>query len=819
MHGPLGANFSGAPIGSLLFIEVCAGCARLSQTMAAKGFKVMAVDQKSNRHKQLFPTISIDLADDEAVQYLISLLTKPGAVFYLHCAPPCGTASRARERRLSFALRKRGVKEPKPLRSSSHPHGLPHLQGVELRRVTTANSVYRNVAAICRAALKAGCYVSIENPSRSYMWETEWMLSLIAEFQLQEIKFQQCMWGSERDKWTSFFSSCQWLSFLAVSCDGSHSHAAWGVTFQDGGYSFNTAQEAEYPHKLCLAIANAAYDHALKSGCFVANKKTKLNNGLPSSMSAAAGRQPRGNKCPEIIPEFDFTMECRWTLPPPRKTPRMLTSDELQTLQLQAPSKILSYLPSGDATDESKTPSAKIGVYRTCDKFMEEAIKLKHPFDDSSSIDEQLKQNIFDLMTLGCDEVARRRQLTIDYYASRKAELSEAEAVIHGALHPRRRRLVEDKAFILFREMCVDAGIDDPELCDLLVNGTPLVGKSGSSNLFEAEDNIPAMSDVQLMKSSRWSRKMLSGRKTHGAADPHVEAEIWKGALEESEKGWLCGPMTEQEVIDKYGPLFVASPRFGLQQTDKVRPIDDMSVSLVNSSFSASYKLSLDGVDGISILSRTFLEAVSEDRQVCIPMSGGCYLKGVLHPSLTVDDARNLFGRTLDLEAAYKQMLVRESSLWASILLINEPGVGGRFFASEVLPFGASASVYSFNRVSRAIHTIGARLFSLIWACYYDDFPQVDIGKSGGNEQVIAEKLLDLIGWRYSRKESKRQPFCKTFSALGVVFDFSLANEKKIVVRNKDSRVDQVCSEIDKILECGSFSTPSSCLAYESLPC
>lgn len=168
--------------------------------MAAKGFKVMAVDQKSNRHKQLFPTISIDLADDEAVQYLISLLTKPGAVFYLHCAPPCGTASRARERRLSFALRKRGVKEPKPLRSSSHPHGLPHLQGVELRRVTTANSVYRNVAAVCRAALKAGCYVSIENPSRSYMWETEWMLSLIAEFQLQEIKFQQCMWGSERDK-------------------------------------------------------------------------------------------------------------------------------------------------------------------------------------------------------------------------------------------------------------------------------------------------------------------------------------------------------------------------------------------------------------------------------------------------------------------------------------------------------------------------------------------------------------------------------------------------------------------------------------------
>ena len=160
-------------------------------------------------------------------------------------------------------------------------------------------------------------------------------------------------------------------------------------------------------------------------------------------------------------------------------------------------------------------------------------------------------------MTLGCDEVARRRQLTIDYYTNRKAELSDTEAVIHDALPPHRRRLVEDKAFFRFREMCFDAGIDDPELCDLQVNGTPL---TGSSNSFEAEDNIPAMSDVQFMKSSRWSRKMLSGRKNQGVADPHVEAEIWKGALEESEKGWLNGPMSEQEVIDKYGPLFVCRP-------------------------------------------------------------------------------------------------------------------------------------------------------------------------------------------------------------------------------------------------------------------
>ena len=72
---------------SLLCIELCAGCARLSATLYARGFKVMAIDQKQNRHKQLHATIALDLASDEAVQYLKSLLRQPGVVLFLHCAP------------------------------------------------------------------------------------------------------------------------------------------------------------------------------------------------------------------------------------------------------------------------------------------------------------------------------------------------------------------------------------------------------------------------------------------------------------------------------------------------------------------------------------------------------------------------------------------------------------------------------------------------------------------------------------------------------------------------------------------------------------
>lgn len=230
--------FAGAPVGSLCCFELCAGCARLSLALSTKGFQVTAVDQKSNRHTQLFPTVALDLADDEAVQYLSSLLKQKGLVFYFHCAPPCGTASKARERRLPRKLR-RMIKEPKPLRSLLFPHGLPTLQGVDLRRVTTANAIYKNLAFLCEVAILSGCFISIENPSKSYMWQTKWMQRLIKRFNLVEVKFQQCMWGGKRDKWSSFFTSAPWLQHLEKACDGSHSHLPWGVGFADGKFKFS----------------------------------------------------------------------------------------------------------------------------------------------------------------------------------------------------------------------------------------------------------------------------------------------------------------------------------------------------------------------------------------------------------------------------------------------------------------------------------------------------------------------------------------------------------------------------------------------------
>ena len=799
---PLGNPFDGAPIGSLCFIELCAGCARLSLAMSSQGFKATAIDQKSNRHKQKFPTVCLDLADDDSVRYLLTLLKQPGLVFYLHAAPPCGTASRAREKKISWKLKAQGVKEPKPLRSELHPLGVPGLSGSDLRRVTTANSIYRNVARVCRQAMLVGAYVSIENPSRSYLWMTKWMQDLIKEFGLIDIQFQQCMWGGERDKWSSFYTNAPWLQSLRKMCDGNHTHKPWGVSWKGSSYSWNTAQEAEYPTVLCDHIAQEAKRAAIAAGAIQTSPeppKQKKRKATTSLQAAAAGRQPRGNKFPELIAEFKYTLETNW-LSVATKTPRMLTPTELNKHAI--PNGKLLSIEMGENDGES---TAKIGVYRSCEEFIEQAIQLQHPFDNNSMVSDDIKCNIFELFTKGCKWVDDIRQATLKHYEGRKQALSEAEGTIHEGLAPGRAEIVREKAFLLLEEMCRDAEIGDAGLLDLQVLGTSLVGVSGTSPLFEEVPAQPSLTVEPLMRSSRWSRRMLMGRSTQQSTSVAAEEAVWKGALDEVEKGWLVGPLSEEQVVTQYGPLYVASPRFGLQQSDKVRAIDDMSISLVNSSFAVSYKLDLDGVDGISVLAKTMLDAVDGYRKVKLTLSNGKVLEGRLHNSFSIDQARDLCGRTLDLEAAYKQMLVRESSMWASILLVSKPGDGKKMFASKVLPFGASASVYSFNRIARAIHMVGVRIFKLVWTNYFDDYPQLDVVASGDSSQSTAESLLKLIGWKFSEKENKRCPMSKTFGALGVEFDLSNSRRGEVLVANKQSRVDQVCGDIDNILETASF--------------
>ena len=94
-------------------------------------------------------------------------------------------------------------------------------------------------------------------------------------------------------------------------------------------------------------------------------------------------------------------------------------------------------------------------------------------------------------------------------------------------------------------------------------------------------------------------------------------------------------------------------------------------------------------------------------------------------------------------------------------------------FKMETLPFGATASVSAFLRLSQAIKVIGITCGNLVWSLFYDDF--VCVCRAGTEDQTdrMVRLIFKSLGWSLSLGDEKDKPFASRFQALGVEFDLS----------------------------------------------
>ena len=248
----------GLPSGPLS-VEICCGSANLSLHLRKQGFEIFPVDHKENRFTPRVPFHSLDLTVPSGQARLWEILSSQSLSF-VHMSPPCGTASRAREKRISEADRARGIPEPQPLRSEQFPLGLPTLAADfphEVARVRKANIIYRlcaDVAAFCSHRLVPW---TLENPSNSLFWYIPFVSDLLSLSSVEDVVFQSCMHGGRRDKRTRLrCGPSPAFSILSVMCDGSHDHLPWGAS---GRGHFHTADEAEFPDLLCARLSLCAW--------------------------------------------------------------------------------------------------------------------------------------------------------------------------------------------------------------------------------------------------------------------------------------------------------------------------------------------------------------------------------------------------------------------------------------------------------------------------------------------------------------------------------------------------------------------------------
>ena len=114
----------------------------------------------------------------------------------MHLAPPCGTASAARNIQPG----------PPPLRSARFPMGLPNLGFVQRQRVGKANFLYAWTCKVILMLSAKGTAWSVENPASSLMWITDPFLQLLEAIpDLIAFSFHTCKCLQPKEKKTQRF--------------------------------------------------------------------------------------------------------------------------------------------------------------------------------------------------------------------------------------------------------------------------------------------------------------------------------------------------------------------------------------------------------------------------------------------------------------------------------------------------------------------------------------------------------------------------------------------------------------------------------------
>jgi hypothetical protein len=114
--------------------------------------------------------------------------------------------------------------------------------------------------------------------------------------------------------------------------------------------------------------------------------------------------------------------------------------------------------------------------------------------------------------------------------------------------------------------------------------------------------------------------------------------------------------------------------------------------------------------------------------------------------------------------------------------------------------FGATSSVYCFNRTARAVWFLLNKIMKIMALQFYDDYPILDAKCLGPSTTAAATFLLDILGFTYATEGDKNLGFDKVFSMLGIEVDLTNLPRGSLLVRNKPKRVTDVKAMIHSII-------------------
>ena len=763
-----------------VFLELCTGSATLSAEVKRLGVEVLVFDHESNRHQSKCKVICLDLSLPHAFERIVELVTKCN-VLGVHMGPPCGTCSKARGIPMPD-----GSAGPQPLRDDNYLLGLPNLGFRDKQRVTAANNLYEKLGLLVETLERLQIPWTIENPTNSFLWDLPYFAFAMAHGTKHDC--HACAFGSSRKKLTSFLSNRDEFGALSRFCQdvAPHEHESWG--YDHVNKCFNTAKEAEYPTMMCqqyVRVLQKFLDTDLLPGQSVRR--------LPQS-------QPKGRKTPQLIPEFLDVTTCMLESVPALDHKRNL-------LKAHGP------IPAGSRllrTEADKGRSEKVlcvfGIYRSMSQFVECARSLWHPFDELRNLPDRMIKALFSNLTESPHQLTKLRCQFLRKWASRASILQKAELEVHERMPQHVRRVMEGKRILVMEELAKEMGWPDMQLFSELREGFKLVGTFETTGIFKAGVTLANISEEELEKNTNFLRPAILGR-LKNFEDAELQKELFETTMKEAmEKHWLEGPYEVEEIHRQLGDKWLPVRRFGIMQRDKLRPIDNFKESMLNLTFGCYEKVELKAMEHVLWMLVTLARYMRHFGEIKFVLCDGTLLEGHVHPAWN-KVAFGMEATCVDMKSAYKQLPLNPCEYHRTVVSLWD--VNNRkaaCFLMRTLPFGATASVHHFLRVSSFIHAVGLHA-GLCWGAYFDDFPTLCNVANRRSTQSTALGIFELLGFKYN--DEKLDPFDKVASMLGVELDLREIDNGLIKVQNKPARVTEVSECLNRILDSGVIEADS----------
>lgn len=432
-------------------------------------------------------------------------------------------------------------------------------------------------------------------------------------------------------------------------------------------------------------------------------------------------------------------------------------------------------LLTGDLHDDFVFEKITLGVPRDPIDFCNRCFQAGHPRSIAIHLSDQVqsapKANFEDEPHI----VAKRRAAFFQKWSGRARALKGDENRLLESCPEHVKKIMKGKNLLLLKEILEDLKYPDKNLCEDLCSGFKLTGWLPKSGVFPGRIRHPEYDVATLKLLAKGLNKSILSQVQSTVKD-EISTSTWETTLDEERRGWIWRD-PDQSLNDK-----VAAKRFGLQQKNKIRVIDDCSVCGLNAACGVKERFKIHAID-----------------EMC------AYIAWVF-PRFRGLQKPSIIGKTFDLKSAYWQLCISEEDRrLLRIMVYDVENDSPVTFGLNVLPFGAVGSVAGFLRVSLALHYIGIVGLQLAWTAFYDDFTIITSPALRNSSELAASSLFDLLGVVFAKDGDKCVAFSEKFKSRGLLLDLSSSSDGRAYVGHTESRKHELQQVLSDVLAKGSI--------------